>query len=436
MTALRIGVVGAGQISDAYLGTLRRLSNVQVVAVADLDQARARTAAAAAPGARPLAAADLLAAGDVDLVLNLTTPVAHAEVAHAAIAAGKHVYGEKPLAVTTGQAREVLAAAARAGVRVGCAPDTVLGTGVQTARACLDAGQIGAPVAATAFMVTPGHERWHPAPEFYYQLGGGPLFDMGPYYLTALVTLLGPVRRVAGMAATPRATRVIGSGPRAGTEIGVAVATHVTGVLEHANGALSTLVMSFEVWAGQLPHVEVYGTGGSLSVPDPNGFGGAVQIFRAGTQDWAPAARGRRLSRGRAGLRRLGPGQRADHRHGAPRQRRDRLPRARRDGRPARGRRLRSRRRRHEQLRPAAGRPLRRAPGRPRDRSAASNAERSPQASISYASPSIPTRSGTSVTAGTFIWMAGRPAQRVGGPPGSAARAASAQKWLKPQFRT
>jgi predicted dehydrogenase len=195
VTALRIGVVGAGQISGAYLSTLRRLSNVEVVAVCDLDEARARTAAAAAPGARPLAIAELLAADDVDLVLNLTIPAAHAEVARAAIAAGKHVYGEKPLAVTTGQAREVLAAAGRAGVRVGCAPDTVLGTGVQTARACLDAGEIGTPIAATAFMVTPGHERWHPAPEFYYLPGGGPLFDMGPYYLTALVTLLGPVRR-------------------------------------------------------------------------------------------------------------------------------------------------------------------------------------------------------------------------------------------------
>ena len=289
VTALRIGVVGAGQISGAYLSTLRRLSNVEVVAVCDLDEARARTAAAAAPGARPLAIAELLAADDVDLVLNLTIPAAHAEVARAAIAAGKHVYGEKPLAVTTGQAREVLAAAGRAGVRVGCAPDTVLGTGVQTACACLDAGEIGTPIAATAFMVTPGHERWHPAPEFYYLPGGGPLFDMGPYYLTALVTLLGPVRRVVGMAATPRATRTIGSGPRAGAEIDVAVATHVTGVLEHASGALSTLMMSFDVWAGRLPYIEVYGTGGSLSVPDPNGFGGPVQIFTAGAKDWAPA---------------------------------------------------------------------------------------------------------------------------------------------------
>ena len=292
MTALRVGIVGAGQISGAYLGTLRRLSNVEVVAVGDLDQARAEAAAATTPGARPLAVADLLAADDVDLVLNLTIPAAHGEIARAAIAAGKHVYGEKPLAVTTVEADAMLAAAAAAGagVRLGCAPDTVLGTGVQTARACLDSGEIGKPIAATAFMVTPGHERWHPAPEFYYQPGGGPLFDMGPYYLTALVTLLGPVRCVAGMAATPRATRVIGSGPRAGAEIGVAVATHVTGVLEHANGTLSTLVMSFDVWAGKLPHLEVYGTGGSLSVPDPNGFGGAVQIYRAGAEDWTSAA--------------------------------------------------------------------------------------------------------------------------------------------------
>jgi predicted dehydrogenase len=145
----------------------------------------------------------------------------------------------------------------------------------------LDAGQIGTPVAATAFMVTPGHELWHPQPDFYYQPGGGPLLDMGPYYLSALVTLLGPVRRVVGMAATPRATRVIGSGPRAGQPVEVSVATHVTGVLEHAGGALSTLLMSFDVWAGRLPRIEVYGTEGSLSVPDPNNFDGPVHIFRA-----------------------------------------------------------------------------------------------------------------------------------------------------------
>jgi predicted dehydrogenase len=137
-------------------------------------------------------------------------------------------------------------------------------------------------------MVTPGHERWHPEPEFYYRPGGGPLMDMGPYYLTALITLLGPVRRVVGMSSTPRADRVIGSGPRAGTKFPVEVATHVTGVLEHANGALSTLLMSFDVWAGVLPKVEVYGTGGSLSVPDPNGFAGEVRVFRAEAKEWEP----------------------------------------------------------------------------------------------------------------------------------------------------
>jgi predicted dehydrogenase len=178
---LRIGVVGAGNISGAYLGTLPRLANVEVTAVADLDPARARHAAGQSPAARALPVDGLLAAPDVDLVLNLTIPAAHAEVAHAAIAAGKHVYGEKPLAAATGAARTVLDAAADAGLRVGCAPDTVLGTGVQTARAVLDEGQIGVPVAATAFMVTPGHERWHPDPDFYYQPGGGPLLDMGPY---------------------------------------------------------------------------------------------------------------------------------------------------------------------------------------------------------------------------------------------------------------
>jgi predicted dehydrogenase len=285
---LRIGVVGAGRISAAYLTTVPRLHNLDVVAIADLDSARAATAADATPGVRATSVADLLVADDVDLVLNLTIPAAHAEIAGQAIASGKHVYGEKPLAATTREAREILDAAARAGVRVGCAPDTVLGTGVQTARASLDAGEIGLPIAATAFMVTPGHERWHPAPEFYYQPGGGPLLDMGPYYLTALVTLLGPVARVVGMASTPRATRVVGSGPSAGTRFPVEVATHVTGILEHASGALSTLVMSFDVWAGNLPRIEVYGTEGSLSVPDPNRFDGEVRIFRAEGRDWTP----------------------------------------------------------------------------------------------------------------------------------------------------
>jgi predicted dehydrogenase len=283
-TALRIGLVGAGQISGAYLRTLPTLANLSVTAVADLDAARARAVAATVPGARATTVKELCAADDVDLVLNLTVPAAHAEVAHAAIAAGKHVYGEKPLAATTAEARSVLDAAEAAGVRVGCAPDTVLGTGVQTARAVLAAGELGTPVAATAFMTVPGPELWHAAPEFYYRPGGGPLFDMGPYYLTALVTLLGPVREVVGMTSASRSERTVGHGPRAGTTFPVEVATHVTGVLEHASGALSTLVMSFDVWVAGLPHIEIYGTEGSLSVPDPNHFDGPVRLFRAGAE--------------------------------------------------------------------------------------------------------------------------------------------------------
>ncbi|SMD18181.1 Gfo/Idh/MocA family protein [Kibdelosporangium aridum] len=283
---MRIGVVGLGVISKVYLDTLRDLADTRVTAVADLMPERAEAVAAGYPGVRATSVAEIYTAPDVDLVLNLTIPSAHAEVARSAIEAGKHVYGEKPLAITTVEAREILSLADRTGVQVGCAPDTVLGTGVQTARATLDSGGIGAPFAATAFMTTPGHERWHPDPEFYYRHGGGPLMDMGPYYLSALVTLLGPVRRVVGMASTPVATRTIGSGPRAGTVFPVEVATHVTGVLEHSTGALSTMMMSFGVWAGQLPRIEIYGTEGALSVPDPNGFEGIVSVFHPSDPQW------------------------------------------------------------------------------------------------------------------------------------------------------
>jgi predicted dehydrogenase len=283
---LRVGVVGAGKISAAYLRTLERLDNVAVTAVADLDRARAEAALPLAPAARACLPDELFRARDVDAVLNLTVPAAHAEVALAAIAAGMHVYGEKPLAAGTAAARGLLDAAARAGVRIGCAPDTVLGTGLQTARALLDDGAIGRPVAATAFMVTPGHELWHPDPEFYYRPGGGPLFDMGPYHLTALVQLLGPVRRVTGFAATPHGTRSIASGPRAGTAFPVEVATHVSGLLEHADGVISTLLLSFDVWAGRLPHIEVYGSRGTLGVPDPNDFDGPVELYSAETRQW------------------------------------------------------------------------------------------------------------------------------------------------------
>jgi predicted dehydrogenase len=282
----RIGIVGTGVISGTYLDHLAKLPGVEVVAVADLDLSRAQAIADQKPGIRALTSGDLMADPEVDIVLNLTIPAAHAPVHEAALKAGKHVYGEKPLAVDRAEAKPLLKLAATNDLRIGCAPDTVLGTGTQTARAALDRGDIGVPTAATASFVTPGHELWHPAPDFYYQPGGGPLLDMGPYYLTSLVTLLGPVRRVSGRTGRSKDLRKVHTGPRAGETFPVEVPTHVTGVLEHESGALTTVLMSFDVWAARLPRIEVYGTEGSLSVPDPNTFDGKVEIATATARDW------------------------------------------------------------------------------------------------------------------------------------------------------
>jgi len=310
---LRIGLVGAGAISGAYLDTLTTLDSLELVAVADLVPARARAVLERVPTARALEVDELLAARDVQLVLNLTVPRAHASVALRAIAQGKMVYGEKPLAATAADAAEVLSAAERAGVTLGCAPDTVLGTGIQTARKAIDDGEIGTPISATATMVTPGHEAWHPDPDFYYQPGGGPLLDMGPYYLSALVTMLGPVVRVSGAASRVRAERVIGSGPRRGEVIAVQVDTHVTGVLEHQNGTLSTILMSFDVVGSHASRIEVHGERGSLAVPDPNLFDGDVQLRRLGGTGWetmpvSAGYRGAARGCGIADLVAVGPG--------------------------------------------------------------------------------------------------------------------------------
>jgi len=288
--APRIGIVGVGVISGQYLTTFAARSDVQVTAIADLDLDRAATVASGIPGARVLDVPTLLADPEVDAVLNLTIPAAHTDIALASIANGKHVYGEKPLAVHFADGRRVLDAAAAAGVRVGSAPDTVLGTGTQTARAVIDEGGIGRPVAATAVWGSAGHESWHPNPDFYYLPGGGPLMDMGPYYISSLVHLLGPVTAVVASASRLRSERVIGSGPRAGQRIPVEVDTHVSGILEHANGALSTLTMSFDSVKSSAAPIEIHGETGSLSVPDPNMFSGGVAFCARGSKEWEPVA--------------------------------------------------------------------------------------------------------------------------------------------------
>lgn len=282
----RVGVVGLGVISRAYLDTLAHHPAVSIAAVADLDASRSAAVAATIPGAEAVSVQHLLDSPDVQTVLNLTIPAAHAEISLGAIDAGKNVYVEKPLAVTFQDGGTIISRAASAGVRVGCAPDTVLGTGTQTARAAIDDGLIGRPLSASAVMITAGHERWHPQPDFYYAPGGGPLLDMGPYYISALVHLLGPVRAVVGAASRLRAERVIGSGPRAGERIPVRVDSHVTGVLEHANGALSTLTTSFDGVATTAAPIEVHGETGTLAVPDPNVFDGEVRLFALGGSEW------------------------------------------------------------------------------------------------------------------------------------------------------
>ena len=283
---VKTAVVGCGKISSIYLENTQTWPILDVVACADLDMGRAEAQAAAFNVPRAMRVAEVLADSEIELILNLTVPAAHATVALAAIREGKSVYNEKPLAISRDDGRLMLAEAHERGVLVGGAPDTFMGGGLQTCRALIDDGVIGTPIAATAFMLSHGPERWHPDPEFFYQVGGGPLFDMGPYYLTALISMMGPVRRVTGSARMTFPERTIGSGPKQGQTIKVNTPTHTAAVLDFANGAIATMVTSFDVWHGEVPRIEIYGTEGTLSVPDPNTFGGPVRVRRAGDDDW------------------------------------------------------------------------------------------------------------------------------------------------------
>ncbi|MCK4283076.1 MAG: Gfo/Idh/MocA family oxidoreductase, partial [Candidatus Brocadiae bacterium] len=233
---------------------------------------------------------ELLADPEIEIVINLTVPAAHAEVAIAAIEAGKSVYNEKPMAVAREDGRRILDAAQAKGVLVGGAPDTFLGAGGQTCRKLIDQGAIGEPVAAVAFMMGRGHEFWHPDPEFFYKPGGGPMFDMGPYYLTALISLIGPIRRVTGSAQISFAERTITSQPKRGTKIEVETPTHIVGVMDFEGGAVGTIIVSFDVWAAQVPRIQIFGTDGTLNVPDPNAFGGPVRLWRTDSKDWQEVA--------------------------------------------------------------------------------------------------------------------------------------------------
>ncbi|MET0529270.1 MAG: Gfo/Idh/MocA family oxidoreductase [Microvirga sp.] len=285
MERVGIGIVGCGNISEAYLKAASHFAILDIKGVADLKQ-EAAEARASQFGLQARSVEELLKDPAVEIIVNLTIPAAHVEVGMKAVEAGKHVHSEKPLGTTTAQAGKLIEAAARRGVRVGCAPDTFLGGSHQTCRKLIDEGAIGRPVAGSAFFMCPGHERWHPSPAFYYAEGGGPMLDMGPYYITALVNLIGPVARVSGSATRARSQRTITSEPLKGTSIPVEVATHVAGTLEFVSGATVSIAMSFDVPKHRHGPIELYGTEASLVVPDPNRFGGKIETARAG-QDWS-----------------------------------------------------------------------------------------------------------------------------------------------------
>jgi predicted dehydrogenase len=281
MDKVRVGVVGCGKISSIYFTNCKTFAALEVVACADLNVARAQASAAEHGIPKACSVDELLSDQGIDLVINLTIPAAHAQVCIQALEAGKHVYVEKPLAVSREEGRNILAAAQRKGLLIGSAPDTFLGGGIQTCIKLIQDGWIGTPVAASAFMIGRGHEHWHPDPEFYYAPGGGPMFDMGPYYLTALVALLGPIRRVTGSAKISYPERTITSAPKFGNKIAVETPTHIAGVIDFESGPIGTVITSFDAFGGsQLPRIEIYGSEGTISVPDPNTFGGPVRVRR------------------------------------------------------------------------------------------------------------------------------------------------------------
>ncbi|MBI4556839.1 MAG: Gfo/Idh/MocA family oxidoreductase [Candidatus Hydrogenedentes bacterium] len=286
MNPVGVGIIGCGNISDVYFQSGRTFDILNIIACADLILERAKAKTEKHKIGKACSAEALLADPEIAIVVNLTIPKAHGEVGIAALEAGKSIYNEKPLAVTREDGLKMLELAKAKNLLVGGAPDTFLGGGLQTCRKLIDDGWIGEPVAANAFMMCHGHEHWHPDPDFYYQPGGGPMFDMGPYYLTALVHLMGPVRRVTGSARVTFPERVITSEAKRGTKVTVNTPTHIAGVMDFASGAVGTIITSFDVWAHNLPCIEVHGTQGSLSVPDPNGFGGPVRIRKTGMEDW------------------------------------------------------------------------------------------------------------------------------------------------------
>jgi predicted dehydrogenase len=284
-----VGVIGAGTISDTYLENLTKFADTDVLAVGDIVVDAAQEKAAKYGVADAGDVGTVLDHPGVELVVNLTIPAAHAEVASKAIGAGKHVWNEKPLALDRFSGRALLEEAEAAGLRVGCAPDTFLGPGLQTACRLIEQGMIGTPLSALALLQLPGPESWHPNPAFLYAVGAGPLFDLGPYYLTSLVQVFGAASSVAALGSKARERRVIGSGPKAGEEFDVMVPSHVSALLQFESGQSAQAMFSFD---SALPRMllEVNGTEATMLFPDPNNFDGEIAIRRRDAEEWETVA--------------------------------------------------------------------------------------------------------------------------------------------------
>lgn len=276
-----IGFIGAGNISDQYLTNLVTFPDVKVLFIADIDLDRAKSQAEKYGVAKSGTVDELLANPDVEIVVNLTIPAAHAEVDLKCIAAGKHVWSEKPYATSREDAAKVAKAANDAGVLVCVAPDTIMGGGIQTGLRAIKEGKIGKPLTAMTMFQVGGPESWHPGPEFLFAKGAGPLMDMGPYYISTLVSIFGPVARVTGTGSKAKETRVIATGPKAGTEFPVEVPTHVGAMIQFENGASAQCIFSFESALFRMGFVEVNGTEGTISLPDPNMFDGDSELHKS-----------------------------------------------------------------------------------------------------------------------------------------------------------
>lgn len=278
-----VGVVGCGCISGIYLTNMTgTFKNLNVYAVADLIEERVTNAQTTYNVAHIMTFEEMCECDEIDIILNITTPKDHYDICKRTLLAGKHSYVEKPLSLSLEEGKELVELAKSKGLLLGGAPDTFLGAGIQTCKKLIDDGFIGDPIGATAFMMCHGHESWHPDPEFYYEQGGGPMFDMGPYYNTALVSLLGSVDTVCGMTKKSFETRTITSEKKHGKIVPVEVDTYVAGTLRFKNDVIATVITTFDVWDSTLPRIEIYGTRGTLIVPDPNTFGGPVMLRTSG----------------------------------------------------------------------------------------------------------------------------------------------------------